>query len=166
MTITTLEVEQFRNLKNVTLNFSERMNAIAGQNGTSKTSILGLIGHIFTYSKEYKTLSWWGFYTEFSEIFKFSYPEFDKAGDHRWSTKFKDSEESISAVSYDRTESNKKDGIRIRVGKSLKWGGKIHFPVVYLGMWRLFPLTLEGKINSTEMLLDDEEIQEFQKLHN
>jgi AAA15 family ATPase/GTPase len=168
MKITEIQIKKFRNISGINISFSERLNAIAGQNGTSKTSILGLIGHIFTFDKEFKTLSGKNFSTEFSEIFKFSYPKYDKAGSHNWITKFKTFED-VPAISYDRIELNKEKGIRIRVRKSTKkieGGGKIEFPVIYLGMGRLFPLALEDTIKSNNSELTDKEIKEFVDLHN
>jgi len=105
------------------------------------------------------------FAAQFSEIFRFAYPEYDKAGKHIWYTKFDDGS-TKQAISYDRKESGKEKTIRIRVGKSEKGSGKIYLPVIYLGMGRLFPLTLESKITSGKSLLTVEESKEFQDLHN
>ncbi len=165
MKITQIEVKKFRNLQNISIDFATGLNAIAGQNGTSKTSILGLIGHIFTYDKSLKTLAGRNFVTEFSEIFRFAYPDYDNAGEHIWNTKF-DTKKDVPAVSYDRKESGKKEGIRIRVGKSERGSGKIKFPVIYLGMGRLFPLALEDGITSNPSELTEKEKEEFIDLHN
>ncbi len=165
MKITEIEIKKFRNLADISILFANRLNAIAGQNGTSKTSILGLIGHIFTFDKEIKTLSGKNFYTNFSEIFRFAYPDFDKSGEHIWNTKF-DTKKDVPAISYDRKEAGKKDTIRVRVGKSEKGSGKIKFPVIYLGMGRLFPLTLESEIKCNDSILSEKEIKEFIDLHN
>jgi len=165
MKITTIEIKKFRNLVDMNINFANRLNAIAGQNGTSKTSILGLIGHIFTFDKNKKTLSNKNFYTDFSEIFRFAYPDYDKAGHHIWNTKF-DLKKDVPAVSYDRKEGGKKESIRIRVGKSTKGSGKIKLPVIYLGMGRLFPLALENGIKCNSSILTEKEIKEFIDLHN
>lgn len=165
MKITEIEIKKFRNLSNITIRFASRLNAIAGQNGTSKTSILGLIGHIFAFDKNEKNLSGKFFSTDFSEIFKFAYPEYDRAGEHSWNTKF-DSKKDVPAISYDRKETGKKETIRVRVGESKKGSGKIKFPVIYLGMGRLFPLALENVIKRNNSILTDSEIKEFVDLHN
>lgn len=165
MKITGIEVRKFRNISGIDLSFAPGLNAIAGQNGTSKTSILGLIGHIFTYDSNVKTLSGKSFYTDFSEIFKFAYPEYDKAGDHIWNTKF-DTRKDVPAMSYARKEKGKKETIRVRVGKSEKRSGKIKFPVIYLGMGRLFPLALEQNIKSSNSTLTSSEIKEYIDLHD
>lgn len=165
MKITQIEVKKFRNLENISIDFATGLNAIAGQNGTSKTSILGLIGHIFTYDKSFKTLAGKDYVTEFSEIFRFAYPDYDRAGEHIWNTKF-DTKNDVFAVSYDRKESGKKESIRVRVGKSERGSGKIKFPVIYLGMGRLFPLALEEGITSNQSVLTETEKEEFIDLHN
>lgn len=88
MKIEEIQIHKFRNLSGVNISFGHRLNAIAGQNGTSKTSILGLIGHIFRFDNQHKTLLGKHFYTQFSEIFRFAYPSYDSAGNHSWLTKF------------------------------------------------------------------------------
>jgi len=165
MKIIEIEIKQFRNLPNTNILFANRLNAIAGQNGTSKTSVLGLIGHIFTFDKDIKTLSGGNFYTQFAGIFRLAYPEYDKAGEHIWNVKF-DSEKDAPAISYDRKEVGKRESIRIRVRESKKGSGKIKFPVIYLGMGRLFPLTLEKEIKNNNSVLTEKENKEFADLHN
>jgi AAA15 family ATPase/GTPase len=165
MKITEIEIKKFRNLSEISVSFAPGLNAIAGQNGTSKTSLLGLVGHIFTYDKDIKTLSGKNYFTDFSEIFRFAYPDFDRAGEHIWNTKF-DTNKDIPAISYDRKEKGKKETIRIRVGKSERGSGKIKLPVIYLGMGRLFPLTLEENIVSNKSVLTEQENKEFVDLHN
>jgi len=162
MKIAKIQIKKFRNLSDIDIEFGQNLNAIAGQNGTSKTALLGLIGHIFTFYGKYKSLLGKQFATQFSEIFKFAYPDYDKAGDHIWVTKFVDGS-TKQAMSYDRKETKT---LRIRVGESKRGSGKVHLPVIYLGMGRLFPLTLEKRIQSTEPYLTDQEIKEFQDLHN
>lgn len=165
MKIKEIKINKFRNLENITLPFAAGLNAIAGQNGTSKTSVLGLIGHVFTFDSDEKTLAGKKFYTEFSDIFKFAYPDYDKSGDHSWLTTL-DSGKNILATSFDRKETGKKNSIRIRVGKSERGRGKLKLPVIYLGMGRLFPLTLENQVMSNVSVLSHEEIKEFVDLHN
>lgn len=165
MKVKKLKVIKFRNLNNIEIDFASSLNAIAGQNGTSKTSILGLIGHIFNFTESKVGFSGKRFATQFSEIFKFAYPKYDKAGEHIWETEL-DDKRVIPAMSYSRKEKFKKDTIRVRVGKSARGSGKMHLPVIYLGMSRLFPLALEKNIKSGIISLSKEESQEFKKLHN
>ncbi len=165
MKITDIQVEKFRNISDIDIAFAPRLNAIAGQNGTSKTSVLGLIGHVFTFGNAHKTLAGKKFATEFSDIFKFAYPTYDKAGNHRWLTKL-DTDQKIPAISYDRKQKGKQNTLRVRVGGSKQNSKKVAYPVIYLGMGRLFPLTLERSIVSNTSVLSTEETKEFIDLHN
>lgn len=165
MKIINIKIENFRKASNLEIKFKPNLNAIAGQNGTIKTSLLGLIGHIFNFDNSYKTLSGKNFSTDFSEIFKFAYPDYDKPGNHKWRIFFNDGT-SIQALSYDRIEMGKQKSIRIRVGKSAKGEGKKEFPVIYLGMGRLFPLTLDENILNNSSDLSEEEILYYKDVHN
>lgn len=169
MGIKYLHIDQFRHINDINMEFGKRITAIAGQNGSGKSSILGLVGHIFTYSKEdapIKTLANKNFETVYSEIFKFSYPEFDKPKTHNYEIELSN-RDKIPVTSYDRIETGKVKTLRFRVGKSLKGGGKIQYPVIYLGLRRLFPLAQEDKISfNDKIILDTDENEIYQRLHN
>ncbi len=165
MKIKKIKIDKFRNLLGIDIEFANRLNAIAGQNKTSKTALLGLIGHIFNFQSKYKTLLGKPFTTQFSEIFRFAYPNYDRPGEHIWAIEF-EGKNVKQAVSYDRKEYGKKKSMRIRVGKSKKGSGKIFLPVIYLGLGRLFPLNLENKINSSKSSLTSDESKEYQDIHN
>jgi hypothetical protein len=147
------------------LAFGERLTAIAGQNGTGKSSVLGLVGHGFNFPAEYKTLNEKPFATQYSEIFSFSYPEYDKPKEHRYTIEL-NTGESVSVISYDRRETGKDKSLRLRVGKSMKEEGKIVLPVIYLGLRRLFPLAQEATVKHEIRTLGKEDIQKYQNLHN
>ncbi len=72
MKITNLKIEKFRNFKDVDCIIGKKLTIIAGRNGTGKSALLGLIGHIFDYKGESRTLSGQKFVTEFNKIFRFS----------------------------------------------------------------------------------------------
>lgn len=171
MKIKKLKIEQFRHLTNIEMDFGERITAIAGQNGTGKSSMLGIIGHIFTYTKteeqkKIKTISNNYFETVYSEIFKFAYPDYDKPKEHKYEIDL-DNGESIPASSYDRIEKGKPRSLRFRVRKSEAGEGKIVLPVIFLGLRRLFPLAQEEKvIHNPTLKLTKEEIELYQKFHN
>src|SRR5690606_14030166 len=69
------EIENFRTLQNQMFSLGQNITVFSGRNGSMKTSILGLIAHIFTsdskdvFGKELKT--------SLSEVFKFS-DKYDK----------------------------------------------------------------------------------------
>lgn len=164
--INKLQIKEFRKLSNVEIDIGDKVTVIAGQNGTCKSSILGLIGHVFNFDSKHRTVFDRSFTTKYSEVFSFSYPKYDKAKKHRC-TAFFDYGEPVDIVSYDRYETDKEPTLRIRVGKSSKGGGKIEFPVLYLGLRRVFPLADEFEsIKALETTFTDEESKLFKELHN
>lgn len=165
MKVTKVIIKKFRHLQNMELGFGERLTAVAGQNATGKSSILGLVGHIFTFPTDYKTLNEKQFATLYSEIFRFSYPEYDRAKEHDYIVEL-DTGEKISVLSYDRKERGKERSLRLRVGKSIKEEGKLVFPVIYLGLRRLFPLAQEVEVKHEIRKLTAEQMQKYQNLHN
>lgn len=165
MKVKSLKIEKFRHLENIEIKFGNLITAIAGQNGTGKSSILGLVGHLFTFREKengsiYKTTNGKFFETEFSEIFRFSSKN-DKAGEHKYIAEL-DNQDIIPVISTERADKS----LRLVVGKKAKGEGKRTFPVIYLGLRRLFPLAQEKTINNEQSDLTQEEIQEYQRLHN
>lgn len=165
MKITKVIIKKFRHLQNLELTFGERLTAIAGQNTTGKSSVLGLVGHVFNFPSDYKTLNEKQFATQYSEIFRFSYPDYDKAKDHDYVVEL-DTGMQVPVLSYGRKEKGKEKSLRLRVGKSKKEEGKIVFPVIYLGLRRLFPLAQEDEVKREIRKLSPDQIQKYQNLHN
>jgi len=165
MVIEKLQITKFRHLENIDLKFGKRLTAIAGQNGTGKSSVLGLLGHVFTFPNTYKTLNNNPFATEYSEIFKFSYPQYDRPKEHEYCVHL-DGGKNISVLSYDRKERGGNKSLRLRVGKSKRQANKIVLPVIYLGLRRLFPLAQETRISQSRGTLTPEQIKKYQDFHN
>jgi len=75
-----VKVNQFRGLKNLEINIGDRLTVICGKNGTSKSTVLGMIAQIFSFDKDYstntelefKTLAGKPFKSAFSEHFRIS----------------------------------------------------------------------------------------------
>jgi len=173
MKLKRLKIEKFRHLSDINISFGNLITAIAGQNGTGKSSILGLIGHVFSFREKdntikYKTIDGKPFETQFSEIFRFSYPNYDKAGNHKYSIELdNENKDIVQVISTDRIEKGKEKTLRFIVGKKIKGEGKRYFPVIYLGLRRFFPLAQEENVNRNQQSdLTQEEIQEYQNLHN
>lgn len=75
-------IEKFRDIENLKLNLGSKLTFIAGSNGTSKTSLLGLIAQPFSYRERvyneklgketsqiiYRTITNKPFETKFSDI--------------------------------------------------------------------------------------------------
>ena len=122
MKVKSVKINIFRHISDVEMKFGSCITAIAGQNGTGKSSILGLIGHIFTFSKgeiytRKKTLLNKRYETLYSEIFKFSYPKYDKPKQHDYVVNLDDDDE-VPVLSYERKEKGKPTSLRFRVRKS------------------------------------------------
>ncbi|WP_348658295.1 AAA family ATPase [Enterobacter hormaechei] len=47
-----IQVTKFRGLKNINIEFGNRLTVICGKNGTSKSTILGIIAQIFSFSRD------------------------------------------------------------------------------------------------------------------
>ena len=68
MKINRLEITTFRHLNNLNFDFGSILTVIAGGNGTGKTSMLGIIGHIFKFSNLYYNLFNGRFETKYSAV--------------------------------------------------------------------------------------------------
>ncbi len=142
MKITNLKIEKFRNLENVDFKIGKKLTIIAGRNGTGKSALLGLIGHIFDYKGKSKTLSGQKFATEFNKIFRFSLSH-EKNSEYYFQVLIKDGDKEIIRDAYFNGYNETEKRFRIYVGKKEKAQGKIDLPVVYLGLERLFPIAQE-----------------------
>jgi len=165
MNISEIQITKFRHLSDIKIELGDKLTAIAGQNGTGKSTILGLLGHVCKEKTKFRTFDGKMFETEYSEIFKFSFPEFDKPKDHLYEVSFTNGI-TTQVASYARKERNKVESLRLRVGQSTKQGGKIDFPVIFLGLKRLYPLAQERKVASVIHSLTEEELQYFTESHN
>jgi len=82
-----ITVEKFRALNGMKIEFGDRITVICGKNGTSKSSILGVVAQIFSFEKDYikdKSLSFekiagGSFKSQYNEHFKIS-DKFDIPG--------------------------------------------------------------------------------------
>lgn len=160
-----VEIEKFRALKNLSINFAPRITAIAGKNGTLKTTLLGIIGQPFTISKDssmygISTIDGYKFKSQFREKFKLS-KEKDLPGEHKWSMylnkQIYDKDDSIfKVISIQR---DKKSGeIRFWNAKGKeKSTGYPQCPVIYLSLKRLNPIGEENKLETISTALNDDE---------
>lgn len=167
MKITKVRISNFRGFKDVSFEMGEQLTAIAGQNGTQKSTLLGMLTQTFTISdkdnpmKGEKPLCGGNYKSSFSEKFRLS-PKFDVAGSHEWTLSFDDREDFT-------IESIKRDEKSIRFWQKGKRGGGdgyIQYPTVFLSMKRLMPVAEESKVETHDKILTDEEEEEFKKLHN
>lgn len=167
MKIINIQVKKFRGFKDQQFKPGSLITAIAGQNGTQKSTLLGLITQPFTISVDNqmrgeKPLCGGSYRSAFSDKFCLS-PKFDKPKEHEWTLSFDDGRD-ITMESIVRTGD---ENIRFYTKGSHKAGeGYIQFPTIFLSLKRLVPLAEDDKIKTDDSVLTDEEVRLFDKLHN
>lgn len=171
--VNSIEVVKFRGLEDVTINFGKRITAICGKNGTSKSTILGILAQVFSFREDvsveppikltdYKTLTGKGFKSEFSEHFRFS-EKHDVGGNMQVKLSVYDAYTGITPPDlelkiYDYSDRSK---ARPVVRKNTTVEGKnesrnLTHPVIFLSLRRLLPITLRSEYNAvTNSFLDE-----------
>lgn len=164
-----IKIQKYRGFKDVSFSIGKHLTVIAGQNGTQKTTLLGMLTQMFTLGKDNpmgkeKPLIGGNYRSNFIEKFKFS-PQFDKAGLHEWTLCF-DGMDDFTAISIWRDKN--KGLVRFWQKGTRKAGsGYIQYPVLYLSLRRLFPIGEDAKIDvSDEVELTDTEKTEYRKFHD
>ena len=164
-----IKIKKYRGFRDVSFKLGSLVTVIAGQNGTQKTTLLGMLTQMFTLGKENpmskeKPLIGGSYRSNFTEKFKFS-PEFDKAGEHEWTLSL-DGMADFTAVSIWR---EKGEGI-IRFwqkGTKKSGSGYIQYPVLYLSLRRLFPIGEDSKVKvSNGVELTEIEKNEYKIFHD
>ena len=175
MIVEKIYVEKFRKLENLEVPLGNKITVIAGQNGTLKTTILGMIAQPFSMKDktnpicQERTIDGQKFESKFKEKFKLSM-KFDKPGEHKWKLYIPNDDiynkEYIELVSILRKEKDKKDDLRFWSTEGRQKGmGYVQCPVIYLSLKRLIPIG-EEEINLNNVDLLDEDVEFFKKYHN
>lgn len=162
-------IDKFRRLQNQTVEIGNCITLIAGQNGTSKSTLLGLIAQPFNfkddseskYVRHYSgvnfdtclTITGQKFESDYRQIFRLS--EFsDRPGDHLYKI-FIEGGDLLNhqLLSVDglpvksRVRNQTKNSIRLVAGVShTKGEGNFPHPIIYLGLGRLTPLAQCSKL--------------------
>ena len=164
-----IKIHKYRGFRDVSFSIGSQLTVIAGQNGTQKTTLLGMLTQMFTLDPKSpmggeKPLIGGNYKSNFEEKFKFS-PDFDKAGDHEWTLSFEGMDD-FTAVSIWRDP--KKGTIRFwQKGTHAAGSGYIQYPVLYLSLRRLFPIGEDKKVvESHGVELSDAEKKEYKKFHD
>lgn len=170
MIINKVHIEKFRGFKDSTLKLGEYVTLIAGQNGTQKSTLLGMISQPFSITDRNhalygeKPLSGDNFRSTFKEKFRLS-PKFDLAKEHVWTLHLENVTEPFTLQSMIRSKEDPQ--IRFwRKGTRAAGSGYIQIPVIYLSLKRLIPLGEEDdkKTNkSNEVSLTKDEATWFFK---
>lgn len=159
-----LVVERFRNMVRFEVPLGQCITVLAGQNGTSKSTILGMLGQPFGMNSA-KTIFGKTCRTKFGDIFKMS-PDYDIPGQHIYHISFRDERISngkriVQVKSYARKDTDKSH-IRLVTGATRNKGdGNIDYPVIYLGMKRVYPVGEIANPEATDPNLSDKETEDF-----
>ncbi len=168
MKIEKIIVDKFRHMNGIEVLFGKNLTVISGQNGTGKSTILGMVGHIFDYKDQERTKNNQKFKAKYGDIFRFC-PFHDKKGIHEYKAILKDDNgDEITQEAKSRfVEGEGKSGrFRIDIGdRQVVGSGAIDFPVIYLGLKRLYPLSQEKEdsIKVKPPTLDPSEVRFYEK---
>ncbi|GEM_PF-553024 len=188
-----LYIERFRRFYQQSANLGERITLIAGQNGTSKSTLLGMIAQAFSFSKkkkgiseshakvsvytdnydaqdfQYKTIGGKIFQSKFSEIFRLS-KQYDNKGEHNYRLFIQGDDLTEKWLTTEglpiksRIRSGGSTPVRFVAGKTHAGGeGNFPHPVIYLGLTRLSPLANSSKFRLTKKSDLNEEEKNFLK---
>lgn len=166
MKITSVDIKRFRGFKEQSVVLGSQLTAIAGQNGTQKSTLLGIITQTFTISKDNpmiveKPLCGGNYKSAFADKFRLS-PDFDKPKEHEWTLHFDDREDFT-------VESIERDNGKIRFwkkGSKQKDDGYIQYPVIFLSMKRLIPIAESNVQEEKSLSLTQEEIDWIKEKHD
>lgn len=168
MKITKIHIERFRGFHKEDFELGSFITAIAGQNGTQKSTLLGIITQAFTIKKEdpmreETPLCGGSYISAFKDKFRLS-PTFDKPGEHEWTLSFDSGVEDFTLESIKRSGS---PNVRFWKKGARKAGdGYFSLPTIFLSLKRLVPIAEVSNISTNDKLLTPEELQEFKSLHN
>ena len=172
MIINQISIKKFRGFQDVQFQLGKHLTVIAGQNGTQKTTLLGMLSQPFSITNKdnplhgEKPLCGGSFRSSFAEKFKLS-NAFDTHKNHEWTlTLNQDKNPDFTVESIRRSTSN--DAIRFwKKGTRSKGSGYIQKPVIYLSLSRLLPIGEDSSLDSSsEITLTESEFQFYQKWHN
>lgn len=167
MLIKKVHIEKFRGFHNQDFEVGSMLTAIAGQNGTQKSTLLGIITQTFTLGKDKnpmgieKPLCGGSYRSAFGDKFRLS-PKFDLPGTHEWTLSFDDGRDyTIESI----LRSDSKTLRFWQKGMRGKGDGYIQYPTIFLSLKRVLPVAESGNV-SESLLLSEQELIEFKKLHD
>ena len=107
MKITHIHIERFRGFQNEDFEVGSQLTAIAGQNGTQKSTLLAIVTQTFTLKAEdpmraEKPLCGGSYISAFKDKFRLS-PTFDRPKGHEWTISFDAGVDDFTVESIKRT---------------------------------------------------------------
>ena len=167
MKIEKVYITKFRGFKEQEFELGSQLTAIAGQNGTQKSTLLGMITQTFSIPKDNpmygeKPLCGGSYRSSFSDKFRLC-PTLDKPKEHEWSLFFENGQQfEIESIVLTGNLN-----VRFwRKGSKDKGDGYIQFPTIFLSLKRLVPLAEESAVKTDDALLTTTEVAKFKELHN
>lgn len=156
-----VSVRHFRALKDVDLRFASDITLICGKNGTAKSTILGIVAQIFSFSKDYTTGSDLKFSTiegkkfesQFRDHFRLS-PAFDTPGTMEVTVHLFDGYTDADAtgeltITSRHTKAGRSPRAVVRNNSTAAAGENnarnFTHPVIYLSLKRLYPIADRNK---------------------
>ena len=177
--VKSININQFRGLKNLVVPLARRITLICGKNGTSKSSILGIAAQVFSFEKDYvkdqpltyRALTGEKFESRVSEHFRLS-KKFDKPDSMHTSVSIRDGYTSedvdLTLKLYDSKDRNKPRPI-VR-GNTLSDGENTSrnatHPVIYLSLKRLTPISQRSKYSEHDIEFLSKNSRDFVALSN
>ena len=174
MIIQSVSIEKFRAFEDIELDLGKKVTAIAGQNGTQKTTLLGIIAQPFSLKQkdsllsEELTIEGHSFESHFSDKFKIS-DEFDIVGEHKFALNFHSGihkDDIYECESISGKEKGRKERVRFWHKGRSKGSGYVQCPVIFLSLKRLNPIGEESLQSDRSAELSKEEIAFFHDWHN
>lgn len=139
-----IEVEKFRHIESQIIEFADSLTVISGLNGTGKSTILGLAGHFFvTPYPKIKTISGKDFQTKQNEVFRLC-EQYDYNNKYFYSGYWIDDNKNVTKMRVGTRPLENPKRLKFDIDGR---GNKYKYPVIYLGLKRLFPNASETKFN-------------------
>lgn len=178
-----IQVTKFRGLKDINIEFGNRLTVICGKNGTSKSTILGIIAQIFSFSRDlsknpivnlnaYKTLTNKPFKSAFKEHFRLS-EQFDVSGSMEVGITLFDAtvNKTLDKLSLGLYESRDRTKARAVVRGNDGIDGRnqsrnITHPVIFLSLARLLPITLRNDYSTRDVQYITDKKEEIRAMNN
>ena len=175
MIISEVQITKFRGFQDVRFSLGKSITIIAGQNGTMKSTLLGMIGQPFSVKgkdnpiTDARTIDGSRFTAPFQDKFRLS-EVFDPPGTHKWKLIFRRNSgigrEFFEIESIPRNDPKSRRNIRFWSTEGRSRGmGYIQVPVIFLSLKRITPIGEEKNVKFSSEGMTDSEREFFNQEH-